>query len=117
MRQIILALCVIATLGDPSVLVAQDALDQAMRAAASRPRPGDRVALKVFDGEASISDVATVDETGRIMLPKIGLIQADAMPIPAIRARSTWCAAASARACPTGSRIAHRPRTCVPAIR
>ena len=85
MRQIILALCVVATLGRPAVLAAQDATDQAARAAAMRPRPGDRVALKVFDGEASISDVATVDETGRIMLPKIGLIQADAMPIAALR--------------------------------
>jgi protein involved in polysaccharide export with SLBB domain len=85
MRQIMLALCFGAALGGPPMLIAQDATDQAARAAAMRPRPGDRVALKVFDGEASISDVATVEETGRIMLPKIGLIQADALSIAALR--------------------------------
>src|SRR4051794_14251338 len=70
----------------PSIASAQDSgnLDQAERASRMRPRVGDRVVLKVA-GEPTLSDVATVDETGRIALPKIGLIQADAMPVPTLR--------------------------------
>ena len=58
--------------------------DVASRAAQMRPRPGDKVAVHVY-GDPTLSDAATLDEKGRIMLPRIGLIQADALPIAALR--------------------------------
>jgi polysaccharide export outer membrane protein len=58
--------------------------DPAMRAAMMRARPGDRVVVHVY-GEPTLSDNATLDERGRVMLPRIGMIQADAMPIAALR--------------------------------
>ena len=74
-------------LGLPAIAAAQDsdgAIDQATRVSRMRPQTGDRVVLKVY-GEPTLSDAATLDELGRIMLPKIGLIQADAMTIAALR--------------------------------
>jgi polysaccharide export outer membrane protein len=56
----------------------------ASRAALTHARPGDRVAVHVY-GEPQLTDAATLDEQGRIMLPRIGMIQADAMPIAALR--------------------------------
>jgi len=58
--------------------------DLAARVAMMRARPGDRVGMHVY-GEPTLTDVATLDEKGRIVLPKIGLIQADVMPISALR--------------------------------
>src|SRR4051812_26374064 len=66
---------------------AQDAstlLDLATRAAGMKARPGDRVAVHVY-GEPSLSDAATLDEMGRITLPRVGLIQAGAMTIAELR--------------------------------
>jgi protein involved in polysaccharide export with SLBB domain len=56
----------------------------AARASSAYARAGDRVTMRVF-GEPSMSDVATVDELGRVVLPRIGTIQADAMSIAALR--------------------------------
>src|ERR1700754_2654404 len=58
--------------------------DPASRAAMMRARPGDRVLVHVY-GEPALSDAATLDERGRVMLPRIGMIQADAMSIAALR--------------------------------
>src|SRR5437870_5622498 len=58
--------------------------DLASRAAMMRAMPGDKVALHVY-GDPSLSDMATLDEKGRIMLPRIGLLQADAMTIAELR--------------------------------
>jgi polysaccharide export outer membrane protein len=58
--------------------------DLAIRAAAMRPQPGDRVSLRVF-GEPSLSDVATVDELGRVTLPKVGTIQVTNVTIADLR--------------------------------
>jgi polysaccharide export outer membrane protein len=58
--------------------------DQAARAALLHPRPGDRVVLKVY-GDPTLSDGATVDELGRITLPKIGTIQADRFTAAGLR--------------------------------
>ena len=58
--------------------------DPATRAAMMRARPGDRVVVQVY-GEPTLSGNATLDERGRIMLPRIGQIQADALPIAGLR--------------------------------
>jgi polysaccharide export outer membrane protein len=58
--------------------------DIATRSARMRARPGDRVAVHVY-GDPTFSDAATLDEKGRIMLPRIGMIQADAMSIAELR--------------------------------
>jgi polysaccharide export outer membrane protein len=47
-------------------------------------RTGDRVAVKVY-GEPAMSDVVTVDERGRITLPRIGTMQADEMALGELR--------------------------------
>jgi polysaccharide export outer membrane protein len=58
--------------------------DLAMRASAMRPVSGDKVAVRVY-GDPALSDMATVDEKGRITLPRIGMLQADAVSIAALR--------------------------------
>lgn len=77
--------CILAPLTLPSKTRAQnDAAGLAARAAMMRPRPGDRVVMRVY-GDPGLSDGATIDEKGRIMLPRIGMIQADAVPIAHLR--------------------------------
>jgi polysaccharide export outer membrane protein len=56
----------------------------AARAAQMRAQPGDRVAVHVY-GDPTFSDAATLDEKGRIMLPRVGMIQANAMAIADLR--------------------------------
>ena len=56
----------------------------AARASSAHVRAGDRVSMRVF-GEPGLSDIATVDEMGRVVLPRIGVIQADAFSIAALR--------------------------------
>jgi polysaccharide export outer membrane protein len=58
--------------------------DLASRASMMKPMPGDRVILHVY-GDPSLSDAATLDERGRIVLPRIGMVQADAYSIAALR--------------------------------
>src|SRR4051794_31445471 len=58
--------------------------DLAERAAHMQARPGDRVIVHVY-GEPGLSDAATLDEKGRITLPKIGMIQASALSIADLR--------------------------------
>jgi protein involved in polysaccharide export with SLBB domain len=58
--------------------------DPALRAAMTHAQPGDRVAVQVY-GEPTLTGVATLDERGRVMLPRIGLLQADAMTIAQLR--------------------------------
>lgn len=58
--------------------------DLARRVSEMHGRPGDKVVVHVY-GDPTLSDAATLDEKGRIMLPRIGMIQADAMPIAALR--------------------------------
>jgi polysaccharide export outer membrane protein len=66
--------------------------DLAQRAAALRPVPGDRVLMTTY-GDPSMNGASIVDERGRIMLPRVGMIQADAFTAAAlrdtIRARAT----------------------------
>src|SRR5260370_18900814 len=54
------------------------------RAAQLRPQPGDRVAVHVY-GDPRLSDAWTVDEKGRVPLPRIGMIQASTMSIADLR--------------------------------
>jgi polysaccharide export outer membrane protein len=63
---------------------AQSAGELATRASAMRPMPGDKVAVRVY-GDPTLSDQATVDEKGRVTLPRIGTLQADAVSIAALR--------------------------------
>jgi protein involved in polysaccharide export with SLBB domain len=56
----------------------------ASRAAMLKPMPGDRVSMLVY-GDPSLSGASTLDELGRITLPRIGTIQADAYTIAALR--------------------------------
>src|SRR5438046_7987899 len=58
--------------------------DMATRVAQMRAQTGDRVTVHVF-GEPTLTDASTVDEKGRIALPRIGLIQAGAMSIADLR--------------------------------
>lgn len=66
--------------------------DLAQRAAALKPVPGDRVVMTTY-GDPSMNGISIVDEQGRIMLPRIGMIQASAFTAAAlrdtIRARAT----------------------------
>jgi protein involved in polysaccharide export with SLBB domain len=61
-----------------------DASGLAVRAAAMHGKTGDRVAVKVY-GEPAMSDVVTIDEMGRITLPRIGTIMASAMTLGELR--------------------------------
>jgi protein involved in polysaccharide export with SLBB domain len=54
------------------------------RAAVERAEPGDRVWLHVWR-EPKLSDTVTVDERGRVLFPKIGLVDASALPIADFR--------------------------------
>ena len=63
---------------------AQSSVDLASRAALTHATSGDRVALHVY-GDPSLSDIATLDEKGRIVLPRIGMIQANAFSIADLR--------------------------------
>ncbi|HWH52132.1 MAG TPA: polysaccharide biosynthesis/export family protein [Gemmatimonadaceae bacterium] len=54
------------------------------RAAVEHPEPGDRVWLHVWR-EPKLSDTVTVDERGRVLFPKIGLVDASALPIADFR--------------------------------
>lgn len=56
----------------------------AARAASMRGTTGDRVAVKVY-GEPAMSDVVTVDELGRITLPRIGTIEVASMTLGELR--------------------------------
>jgi protein involved in polysaccharide export with SLBB domain len=58
--------------------------EMAVRAAQLRAQTGDRVAVHVY-GEPTLTDASTVDEKGRVSLPSIGLIQANAMTIADLR--------------------------------
>jgi protein involved in polysaccharide export with SLBB domain len=64
--------------------VSSGALDLPSRAAQLQPKAGDRVVVHVY-GDATLSDAATLDERGRIMLPRIGMIQADAFTVAQLR--------------------------------
>ena len=71
--------------GAASVASAQSSLGElAQRASLLKPMPGDRVVLHTF-GELMLNDVGTVDERGRVMLPRIGMIQADAYTFAELR--------------------------------
>src|SRR5258708_17943313 len=84
-RRLPLLSLLVAMMGSPAYAQEQTgALDLATRASLMRARPGDRVAVHVY-GDPTFSDAATLDEKGRIMLPRIGLIQADAMTIAELR--------------------------------
>jgi polysaccharide biosynthesis/export protein len=81
----LLSLLVAALVG--ATAHAQDsstALNLAARAAQTKARPGDKVAVHVY-GEPSLSDAATLDEKGRITLPRVGVIQASSMTIAELR--------------------------------
>lgn len=58
--------------------------DLAQRAAALKPVPGDRVVMTTY-GDPSMNGISIVDERGRIMLPRIGMLQADAFTAAALR--------------------------------
>ncbi|MFI5227643.1 MAG: polysaccharide biosynthesis/export family protein [Gemmatimonadales bacterium] len=54
------------------------------RGADARPEPGDRVWLHVWR-EPKLSDTVTVDERGRVLFPKIGLVDASTLSIADFR--------------------------------
>jgi protein involved in polysaccharide export with SLBB domain len=54
------------------------------RAAVEHAEPGDRVWLHVWR-EPKLSDTVTVDERGHVLFPKIGLVDASALPIADFR--------------------------------
>ena len=67
------------------VASAQSSLGElAQRAAMLKPVPGDRVTMHVY-GDPTMSDASTVDERGRIVLPRVGMIQADAYTAAELR--------------------------------
>lgn len=71
-------------LGSPAAAQSSGVGDLAARAAAMHARTGDRVGVKVY-GDPLASDVVTVDELGRITLPRIGTLQADRMTLGELR--------------------------------
>jgi polysaccharide export outer membrane protein len=58
--------------------------DLAKRTARMQAMPGDRVQVQVF-GEPTLSGVATLDEQGRVTLPRIGTLTASQMAIADLR--------------------------------
>jgi hypothetical protein len=59
-------------------------VDLAKRTARMEAMPGDRVAIQVF-GEPGLSGTATLDEQGRVTLPRIGTLYAGRMAIADLR--------------------------------
>jgi polysaccharide export outer membrane protein len=71
----------------PAVARAQDGsavFDLAKRTARMEARPGDRVLVQVY-GEPGLSGSATLDEQGRVTLPRIGTVIASSMAIADLR--------------------------------
>jgi protein involved in polysaccharide export with SLBB domain len=58
--------------------------DLAQRASMLKPMPGDRVLLQVY-GDPTMNRAATIDERGRVVLPRIGMLQAAAFSFAALR--------------------------------
>jgi protein involved in polysaccharide export with SLBB domain len=58
--------------------------DFVLRAVTAHPRPGDRVWFHVWR-EPKLSDTVMVDERGDVMLPKVGIVNASALTIGALR--------------------------------
>ena len=58
--------------------------DFVRRAASAHPQPGDRVWFHVWR-EPKLSDTVMVDERGDVMLPKVGIVNASALTIGALR--------------------------------
>ena len=56
----------------------------AKRTARMQARPGDRVLVQVF-GDPTLSGSPTLDEQGRVTLPRIGTLQASTMTIAELR--------------------------------
>jgi protein involved in polysaccharide export with SLBB domain len=77
-----------AAVGGPAGAQMQQAADSipafVRRAAIEHAEPGDRVWLHVWR-EPKLSDTVTVDERGRVLFPKIGLVDASALPIADFR--------------------------------
>lgn len=81
--RLVLAMLLVAA--NSAIATAQSSAgDLASRASMMRAMPGDKVAVRVY-GDPALSDIATLDEKGRITLPRIGVLQADAVPIAALR--------------------------------
>src|SRR5262245_6176211 len=55
------------------LLQAQAVETAAIRAASSRPQPGDRIFVHIV-GEPLLSDTVTVNERGEVALPKLGVL-------------------------------------------
>jgi polysaccharide export outer membrane protein len=81
-------LLLLATLAAlPAGLAAQRGGDTAAAPAtgtAAMPRPGDRIALKIWN-EPEMSDTFNISERGEAILPKLGAMQVTALPLAALQ--------------------------------
>jgi protein involved in polysaccharide export with SLBB domain len=66
------------------ICVAQTPASPAVRAAAARPQPGDRVFLHIV-GEPELSDTVTVNERGEVAFPKLGVVNIAGFTIAALQ--------------------------------
>jgi polysaccharide export outer membrane protein len=84
-RTLLLLLATLA--GLPAGLAAQQAGDTAAAPAtgtAALPRPGDRIALKIWN-EPEMSDTFNISERGEAILPKLGSVHVTALPLAALQ--------------------------------
>jgi polysaccharide export outer membrane protein len=85
LRTLILLLATLAAL--PAGLAAQRGSDTAAAPAggtAALPRPGDRIALKIWN-EPEMSDTFNISERGEAILPKLGTVQVTSLPLAALQ--------------------------------
>lgn len=84
-RTLLLLLATLAAI--PAGLAAQQAGDTAAAPAtgtAALPRPGDRIALKIWN-EPEMSDTFNISERGEAILPKLGSVHVTALPLAALQ--------------------------------
>jgi polysaccharide export outer membrane protein len=85
LRTLLLLLATLAAL--PAGLAAQRGSDTAAAPAtgtAALPRPGDRIALKIWN-EPEMSDTFNISERGEAILPRLGAMQVTALPLAALQ--------------------------------
>lgn len=85
LHTLLLLLAALAAL--PAGVAAQQGGDTAAAPAggtAALPRPGDRIALKIWN-EPEMSDTFNISERGEAILPKLGAMQVTALPLGALQ--------------------------------
>lgn len=83
-RTLLLLLATLAAL--PAGLAAQGGADTVAHptGAAATPRPGDRIALKIWN-EPEMSDTFNISERGEAVLPKLGAVHVTSLPLMALQ--------------------------------